>query len=135
MSARDNFTAAPLLPSAAGPALALEPSSSRPVVPATPAAPTAEVVVITRDSRAELEHSLPAILEAAQAAEPRCCSSTSGRTMERSRTRLATPRGAGLADRSRGPIDALAAAAACSKPTCWSCSPTLEPASPDSLAD
>ena len=132
MSARVNFTPVALAPvREANPGFAPDPPSPRAVRPA-PAAATAEVVVITRNSRAELEHSLPAIREAADAAGAPLLfvdlGSTDG-TQSYAAGHAPGARAAWLTERDR-PIDALAAAAACSNADVLVVlTPTLEPSS------
>jgi lipopolysaccharide/colanic/teichoic acid biosynthesis glycosyltransferase len=99
--------------------------------------PTAEVVLITRDSRDDLEASLPAIREAAaRAAAPLLfvdLGSTDG-TQSFAAGHTPGARGTWLTERD-GIMDALAAAAAASSADVLVVlTPTLEPSSPDSFA-
>jgi lipopolysaccharide/colanic/teichoic acid biosynthesis glycosyltransferase len=101
-----------------------------------PSAPVAEVVVVTRNSREQLELSLAAIRQAAAVAGARLLfidlGSTDG-TQRYAASHSPGGRAVWLTNTDR-PIDALAVAAACSKAEVLVIlDPTLEPSLPDSL--
>ena len=112
-----------------------EPAPAEP--PADPQSdPVAEVVVVTRDSREQLERSLPAIRQAAALAGAPLLfidlGSTDG-TQRYAADHAPGGRAVWLTDTDR-PVDALAAAAACSKAEVLVViDPTLMPSSPESL--
>ncbi len=127
-----------LFPAKAG-TLTVVPEPAPEELPAEPASdPIAEVVVVTRNSREQLERSLPAIRDAAALIDAPLLfidlGSTDG-TQRYAAGHAPGGRAVWLTDTDR-PVDALAVAAACSSAEVLVViDPTLEPSSPESLAD